>query len=400
MRILEVTPYFAPAWAYGGPPRSVYELSRELVRRGHSVTVLTTDAHDATSRADLAKEDIEGIQVRRFRNVSNYLAWHQQLFLPTETGEFLREHLQDFDIVHLHMFRTFQNVAVHRVATRKNVPYVMSAHGSLPRIVHRRAAKAIFDGLVGVRLLRDAKRLVALSNAEKSQYESVGVPPSKISIVFNGIDSGIYRDLPPRGSFAQKYGLEGKRLITYIGRLNARKGLDHLLRAFRHLPVAEDSIALVLVGPDDGYRAPLERLARRLSLQDRVVFTGLVTFLEKLNVLVDSDLIVYPASHEIFGLVPLEALLCGIPVVVSNDSGCGEIVGGARAGFTIPFGDVESLKNAIVRGLENGPEVREMVEHGQRFISDRLRWDLVAAEIEAVYIDATTSGAAGASPAS
>jgi len=353
--------------------------------------VLTTDTCDASRRVGPLEETINGIQVHRIKNLSNYLAWHQQLFLPMGTGAFLRERVREFDVIHLHMYRTYQNIAVRRIGDRRGVPYVLSAHGTVPRIVRRKIMKALFDSTYGKRLLRDAARLVALSNAEKLQYESAGVPPEKISIVFNGIDPATYQELPPRGAFARTHALDGKKLVTYIGRLNARKGLDHLLRAFRDLTMAREDIALVLVGPDDGYRRRLERLAAQLALSDRVVFTGLITIPYKLQVIVDSDLIVYPATHEIFGLVPFEALLCGRPVVVADDSGCGEIIKSAQAGLTVPYGDVARLRDAIAMGLGDDPQISDMVLRGRKFVLEELSWSRVAENMERVYEDAITA---------
>src|SRR2546425_11232262 len=98
MRILQVVPYFAPAYAYGGPPETVHKLSLALARRGNEVTVLSTDAFDSSTRQPFAR-DSDGLHVHYVRNLSNYLAWSHQLFLPIGTAKFLRERLGDFDIV-------------------------------------------------------------------------------------------------------------------------------------------------------------------------------------------------------------------------------------------------------------------------------------------------------------
>ncbi len=387
VKILHVTPYFAPAWAYGGPPRSIHGLCREFVRRGHSVTVATTDALDASQRATRLEEEMDGIHVLRFRNLSNRLAW-KQLYLPLGMGTFLKKRLRDFDVVHLHMYRTTQDVITHRYGKKYGIPYVFSARGTLLRIVRQRATKALFDAASGYRLLRDAAWLVALSSAEKSHYECMGVSPSRISIIFNGIDVDSFRRVQSRGIFAERHCLDGKRIITYLGRLNARKGLEHLLKAFREVYALRQDAALVLAGPDEGTQVRLEKLANALSISRSVVFPGLVTNEERLQVLADSDVIVYPGYHEVFGLVPFEALACGKPVVVSDDSGCGEIVRKAGAGFTVPFGDALRWRDAIIAALEGGPGVEEMVHRGRSFVREKLSWPAIAAAMETVYWNA------------
>src|SRR5712692_10746131 len=165
MRILQVTPYFAPAWGYGGPPVTVYHLSKALAERGHKVTILTTDAFSQTQRLE-AEGGFDGLEVHHFRNLSNYLAWKHQLFLPFGTRSFFRKHRSSFDIVHIHMYRTLQGLAAKSYAERCGIPYVFSAHGTLPRIVRMKFAKSIFDTLFGYRLLRDAAGLLAVSHAE------------------------------------------------------------------------------------------------------------------------------------------------------------------------------------------------------------------------------------------
>src|SRR6266487_3770257 len=118
-----------------------------------------------------------------------------------------------------------------------------------------------------------------------------------------------------------------------------------------------------------------------------VIFTGLITLPEKVQVLVDSDVVVYPGVHEIFGLVPFEALLCGRPVVVAGDSGCGELISGAKAGFTFRPNDVDGLLAAIESALSGSGEIENMVERGRSFVRNELAWTSIAQEVERVYIE-------------
>lgn len=384
MRILQVTPYFAPAYAYGGPPETVHRLSEALAERGHDLTVLTTDAFSATKRY-AEKHTTGNPDIYYLRNVSNYLAWNFQFFLPLATGTFLQRHTHDFDVIHLHSFRTYQDVVVRRHALRAGIPYVFSAHGSMPRIVRMKLAKGLFDSVVGRSVLNDAAVLIAVSSAELRQYQAMDVPASKVAIIPNGIDAAQYSVLPPRGSFSRPRGLEGTKIVTYIGRLNSRKGLDTLVRSVREIRKIREDVELVLVGPDDGYRGDLERMTRRLSLQKHVHFAGMITMPKKLEVLVDSDVVVYPGTHEIFGLVPFEALLCRRPVVVADDSGCGEIVSEARAGITVQPGDPVALSCAIDVCLGRGQPLEEMIKNGERFVRSELDWTKIAVRMEEVY---------------
>ena len=100
MRILQVSPVFYPAWKYGGSVPAVHNLSRELVKRGHDVTVYTTDALDSESRHKVKHMEIDGVKVHYFRNLSNRLAWNG-IFLPLGMVTQVAREIKAFDIIHL-----------------------------------------------------------------------------------------------------------------------------------------------------------------------------------------------------------------------------------------------------------------------------------------------------------
>src|SRR5580765_440046 len=117
LRVLHVTPYFSDAWAYGGIPRVAHSLARGLSRRGHQVTVCTTDAGDASTRhnAPPRARTGDGVDVRTFANASNRLAYHWQFFVPLGLDAYLRRHAASFDVAHLHACR---NLPGDRKSTR------------------------------------------------------------------------------------------------------------------------------------------------------------------------------------------------------------------------------------------------------------------------------------------
>src|SRR2546427_9197631 len=137
MRIAFVIPYFYPALQYGGTPRVAYEFARGLVRRGHEVSVLTTDsAGEKRIKKDSASRNggLEGIQISYYPNVSNYLAYRQRLFLPVQLFRNIHHDLSSIEIVHIHEFRSLLSVAAHSALRRLQRPYVLSPHGGLQRL--------------------------------------------------------------------------------------------------------------------------------------------------------------------------------------------------------------------------------------------------------------------------
>jgi glycosyltransferase involved in cell wall biosynthesis len=139
-------------------------------------------------------------------------------------------------------------------------------------------------------------------------------------------------------------------VVLFLGKITPRKGVDVLIRAVPRLPPAA---LLVVAGNFMMPREPLLRLARELGIAERVQFVGLLSGEEKLAAYVDADVVAYPAVDEIFGLVPFEALMCGAPVVVCDDSGCGEVVRAAEGGLLVRYGDPEALAQALRRFLSD-----------------------------------------------
>lgn len=385
LSILQISPYYYPAWAYGGIPRVVYELSTELARRGHHVAVFTTDVLDRDLRSPYSgtETDIKGVRARYFRNLSNRLAYDYQVYLPLGMRRAVQEAVEGVDIIHIHGHRNFLNNIVHQSARRLRKNYVFSAHGTAIPIERRVLAKKIFDLIFGDCILRDAKRFIAVSEKEVEQYREMGITSDRVSVVYNGIDISAFQNLPEKGTFRRRYGLEGKEIILFLGKITPRKGVDFLVRAYSLLQ--RDNAVLVIAGNDMGYKSEVDRLIAERNLGSGVIYTGLLIDDQKLAAYRDADVVVYPSVYEIFGIVPFEALLCGTPVIVADDCGCGEIIRREGIGATVRYNDDSGLRNAIVEVLRNRAYAGEMTSSGKEFIERNLSWEMIAAQYEDVY---------------
>jgi glycosyltransferase involved in cell wall biosynthesis len=379
LRVLQVTPYYAEAWAYGGVPRAATALARGLARRGHQVTVCTTDAAEPRARARGAA-GADGVTVRVFPNVSNALAYHLQLFLPRGMDAWLAEHAGDFDVAHLHACHNVPTAVAARRLEAAGVPYVLSPHGTAPRIERRRALKWVFDHTVGRGVLEGAARLLAVSEAERRQLLGLGAAAAVVEVVPNPVELADFIAIP-RGRFRAARRLAGHRLVLFLGKLTPRKRLDVLIDAFAAL--GDGTATLVIAGNDLGAGAEARRRAERRGVGGRVLFTGLLRGGERLEALADADVVVYPSRDEVFGLVAVEALLAGTPVVVADDSGCGEVVTATGGGRVVAQGDAPALA-AAVREVLAAPE-RSQVAEADRRIRAWLASDAIAARVETVY---------------
>jgi len=378
-----VVPYFYPAWAYGGIPRLAYGLGRALVDRGHQVSVVTTDALDRDSRSPAGREDFGGLVVHRLPNLSNRLAYDHQLFLPRGAGALLRREVEAADVVHLHGFWHLLNNAALSALQRTPRPLVLTPNGTLPIIERKQGVKKVWDAVLGRPVRQAVDRWIAVSRAEVNQFARAGIRQQDVHLIFNGLDLGEFEKLPESGVFRRSQGLGAEPLVLYLGKLTPRKGVDHLVEAMARL--RDPTATLVVAGNDMGVGAELAQRSERLGLGTRVRFVGLLTGQERLAALADADLLVYPSTDEIFGLVPFEGLLCGTPAVVSDDCGCGELVAKARAGELVRYGQPEALARAIDGLLGDEGRRRRMVERGKEFIASHFAWPRIALQTEAVY---------------
>lgn len=384
MRILHVSPYFSDAWAYGGIARLTGTLARGLARRGHQVTVCTTDVCDESSRLKTGESRTgDGVTVHVFANMSNRLAYRLQLFLPFGLNRFLHDHAKDFDVAHLHACRNLPGAIAARQLDRAGVPYVLAPNGTAPVIERRKVAKRVFDMVAGRRLMRNAARVLAVSGAEQRQLHDLGVDPATVRVVPNPIDLDEFARPIARGRFRSRFGLPAGRLVMFLGKITSRKRIDVLARAFARLPRSDTW--LVVAGNEMGGASQLRSLLQSLGIADKTIFTGLLRANDRLEALADADVVVYPSQHEIFGLVPLEALLSGTPVIVADDSGCAEVVRAVGGGLVTPVGDVDALAAAMGRVLDEGAAGRARASEAAARVRAMYGDQIVCAELERLY---------------
>ena len=385
LRILHVTPYFTDAWAYGGIPRLATTLTTGLARRGHHVTVCTTDACDRHSRLPTrslapAPSDID---VHVFRNWSNRLAYELQLFTPIGLGRYLADSGAQFDIAHIHGHRHLLERVAARWCRIHGVPYVSAPNGTAPRIERRKALKRVWDAMWGRRDLAAAAAVLAVSQAERAQLLSMGVAAQRIRVVPNPLDLDEWAPPPARGGFRRQHNLGDVPLVVFLGKMTPRKRLDVVMAAMPRVQMR--AARLVVAGNDMGSGPAARQLASTLGISERTQFVGLVTGRARLDLLTDADVVVYPSADEVFGLVPLEALLCGTPVVVADDSGCGEIVGALDGGQVVAVGDPDALAAAIDRALASPQAWRVRAASGAAAVAERFGGPVVAEQVDALY---------------
>ena len=185
--------------------------------------------------------------------------------------------------------------------------------------------------------------------------------------------------------FKDKFDVKEKHMIVFLGRINWIKGLDYLVESFHELAQYRKDVLLVIIGPDDGYRATLEDLIRKLDLEEKVLFTGFVSREDKLSALVDADVVVQTSRYEEGAWAPFEAVLCETPIIVSANTGAGEDVKRIDAGYLVEFGNKKDLCDKVQYVLNNPDIAIEKAKRAKNFIENNMSMRKRIHEYEELY---------------
>lgn len=378
MHILHLTPYYAPAYAFGGVVRAVEGLANALAQRGHTLTILTTTAHSPAESLPPATTRQGDLTIIRARN---WLPLARRVNLSTPFGmqPIAQRLVQQVDVVHLHEFRTVENLLVAPLAAAHHIPIVLSPHGTLAQHTGRSRLKRVWDRTMSPRLAQRIGHVVALAPAELRDCRALWSqwqPQTDLSLIPNGVDLREFADLPDAGIFREMYGLGAARMILFLGRLHRRKGVEVLLRAF--LRANLDDARLVFVGPDEGMRSQLEPLA-----DERVIFTGYLESQRRLQALAAADLFALPAVGEGLSMAALEALAAGVPVLLSPGSAVAGVVEAGAGRVVEP--ETEALAQALIEIWGDAAALQQMRLAARQLVQARYTWEQVAAQMEAVY---------------
>jgi glycosyltransferase involved in cell wall biosynthesis len=360
MRIALVTLRFD---APGGVETNVREIARGLRRAGDEVTVYASDLFDEgrwERRGDWPAE-VDGVPVRRFPVTRRLVPG---LTMPLMTGlvDALREDAPE--LVHAHSHRYGHLLEAASVAGRCRIPFVVSTHYH-PADRDEPWTKAhllrLQDHLFGLTAYRTADALVVESELERRRVAEFA-PRDRIERIPPGLDLAAWSN---PGDDRLPDGLPDPYLL-YAGRIARNKGLELLLEALAGLPAAERP-PTVLMGKDWGRRPTLETRARQLGVEDSIRWLGHVPDAGAYRaVMRGARAFVLPSEYEAFGLVLLEAMACGVPVVATAVGGTPEVLEDGRCGELVPYGDPGALAGAIQRAWSRSREVESRIAEGRR----------------------------------
>ena len=387
-------PSFAPAWRYGGPVFAAWGMTRALARKGHDVSVMTTNI-DGPGVLDVPLDrpvDMDGVQV-----------WYYPVERPRwycfsrPLGRALRERVGDYDVVHIHSIFLWPTTVAAYWSRKRNVPYIVHPAGALDTIFESKQYQNRWAGLLGNGkkwlYMRTLGRL-DLDRASGMQYTSeVDMEASRrLDLGAPGYVLPLGVDPPSRPADAAAAALReihpqlaGKKIVLFLARLAPNKGFNILLEALAQLAARRSDFALVAAGSGTPpYEREVAGLVRLHGLQDRTVMLGFVNGDEKWRALSEADIFVLPSHHENFPVAVVEALASGLPVIISDrvmlhreieDAGAGLVTGLAPS-------EVAAATEAL---LENDGLRTRMAASAEVLVRERYDWDVVAKKTTEVY---------------
>lgn len=372
-----MTPFFDPH--AGGVESYVREITNELARRGHELTVVTS-RYDPRLPAEERRDGYRVLRTRTLGVVYN---------TPLDVGTTRTLRGLDADVVHVHYPPPFTSYFAARALRRRAVPLVMTYHCDLylPGLLGR-----VLTGLYERLLLPATLRRVDQVIVHTRSYGVTSAPlrGRRLTIIPSTVDVHRFRPDLDGGPIRRRLGLEGKRVIEFTGRLVPHKGVDLVLRTLPGLP---SDVALVVVGRGprlEGLRA----LARRLGVEERVRFCPDVPDDALPSYLRVADLFVFPSQNRLegFGLVVAEAMASGLPVVIADMPGVREVIEPGREGLLVEPLLGSDLAARLRELLDDPARRRAMGDAARRRAEERYSLETVVGSLIRTYEARSAAG--------
>jgi glycosyltransferase involved in cell wall biosynthesis len=368
MKILCVTPFYKPAFIYGGPARSIPALCEGLVQCGCDVSVYTTNAN-GTEKLDIAAGkpcDLDGVRVTYFDS-----SGIQGYFYSRDLAAACHGSLCTYDLISVTGSWAYPLIPICRGSLKHSIPYIVSPRTSF---MHRTwkyggLKKLIYHFVFERRLVNRATAIHYTSELELKESAWLRLRP-RTFIVPNAVDFDEFDSVPERGLFRSKWRIPSdENIILYLGRLEPRKGLELTLRSFA---LARDRglkrATLILAGPDKGhYERVLKDYAFRLGLGDNVIFPGYLNKEERLTALADADAFILLSYGENFGMALVEAMAMGIAPIVSDQVGIAKELSNSKAGSVVPL-DPDAIAGELFSFMSSPGARQSCGERARSFV--------------------------------
>jgi len=382
MKICMLTWEFPPR-IVGGIARHCLGLAKALVKDNHDVHVFTLDFPGVP-----LYEEVEGVRVHHMRVELGHPSFTTWTFLFNHFMEKQVAMLSrdvDFDVIHIHDWLTTPvGVASKHYLNKPLVSTVHSTEIGRAQGLHS-PDSFLIDGLEWW-MAYEAKRVIVVSNSMRWELQNhFHVPQEKIDVIPNAVDMTKYQKEIDRESVRRRYGVAPhEKLVLFIGRLVPQKGVEYLIWAAPAIVQRCPEAKFVITG--DGWsKSYLEGLAASTRYGDKIRFVGFVSDSDLVDLTMSADVLVVPSVYEPFGIVALEGMVAGVPVVAGNVGGLAEIIEHDRTGVLVHPRNPDSIAWGVNRVLSDPGYSQWLTKNAKKQIQETYSWEAVAKRTTQVY---------------
>jgi glycogen synthase len=383
MKILMLTWEYPPR-IVGGIARVVHDLSKRLIKDGHEVTVITYREGNLPYF-----EDDKGVKVYRVDNYminpNNFIDWIMQMNfnLLAKANEIIDKEGK-FDVIHAHDWLVAY--AAKSLKNSYDIPIVATIHATEAGRnsgIHDETQRYIND--TEWMLTYEANEVIVNSNYMKCELQrNFGLPFEKINVIPNGVNLTMYSGIERDYDFRRNYASDNEKIILYAGRLVYEKGVQYLIGAMPKILQNYHDAKLVIAGKG-GMIDELKAEVDHLGLGNKVYFTGYMDHKSLCKLYKCADISVFPSTYEPFGIVALEGMLAGNPIVVSDIGGLNEIVEHGVNGMKSYAGNSNSIADSILTLLFDHKLCNEISKNAKAKVKELYNWTKIAQDTHFAY---------------
>ena len=381
MKILIVIPSVGKV--YGGTSQFVFELAQALGKLSIDVDIITTNANGKTNLEVPLNVWIEETHYRI--QYFAYWGWSDYKVSRSMT-QWLFQHITDYDLVHTNAIFSLPNLPAYWACKLRQVPYIVTPHGMLEpwALSYKAWKKRLFYALFEKPALNCANAIQMLASTEAEQVKLLGIK-SPLAVVPNGIHHQDFAQLSePELLYQQFPHTRNKKLILFLGRIDPKKGLDLLAKAFGKVYGQFPQTHLIVAGPDNiDFLPTAKNYFAEANCLDAVTFTGMLTGELKYAALAAASIYVAPSYSEGFSMSVLEGMASGLAAVITT--GC-NFPEAAQAGAAHVVNiDAEEIATALKNCLQHPEQTKAMGDRARKFIFEQYTWECIAVKLLDIY---------------
>jgi len=372
-----------PPRVVGGIARHCEGLAKALVQQNHEVHLFTLDFPGSPKY-----EEVDGIKVYRASTEMghpNFLTWVLMFnhFLSKRIADTTKT--VDFDVMHVHdWLAAFSGISFKHYLKK---PMILTVHSTeVGRAQGLHSPNSFSINGIEWWATYEANRVIVCSESMKNEIcDHFDIPSEKVDIIPNAIDVTKYKTSVDRGAVRQRYGVGySNKLILCVGRLVPQKGVEYFIRAIPTIANNYPEAKYIIVG--EGWsRDKLEAEARATGHSDKIHFTGFASDKDVIELMTSADVLIVPSIYEPFGIVALEGMATGVPVVTSKVGGLAEVIDHDKTGLFVYPRSLESIAWGIDRILSDPDHANWLTQNAKEKLHKAYSWEAVAMKTVEVY---------------